>query len=423
MMQRGRAVVVAIILAASLAGCVSYSQNMHRMQRLAMTGQPEQALHALEAAGLKHDEQLLYWLNKGLLLRQNEDYAASIEAFEKAKVLLRRLEAISVTGATGSVTISETVSDYTGQAYERIMLHVYQALNYLALNNREAARVEALQIDLLLRRLYPQTQTLPHGGDVIGRYLAGLIFEANGEADQALVSYRYALQTYSAQGWAVPRDLQQRLLRLSRTLGLDAEYSQLQQRFSLPQTALKLGGNTGQAVVILSAGLVPHRIGVSSVSQDLTTGRFYRISLPKLIPYPRTLQRAWLSTQQQQVTVEPVMALNPIAQQTLADQIPAMTLRAIARMVVKEAAADAVAREHGAGAASLVNFLGVIAEQADTRQWGLLPAHVYLAALHLPAGEHDITLTIKTAHGLVNKEFKNVIVTANDITFLSQRIY
>lgn len=422
-MQRAGVFAAVTLLAACLSACVPYSLNMREMQRLAMTGQPQQALQALEGAGLKGDEQLLYLLNKGLLQRQNGDYLGSIATFEKAKILLRNLEAISVSATAGSYTISETTSDYSGKPYERIMLHVYQALNYLALNNPEAARVEALQIDLLLRRLYPQTQSLPYGGDAVGRYLAGLIFEANDEADEALVSYRHALRSYSAQGQTIPTDLQQRLLRLTLQLGLEEEHGKLQQRFSMQPASQGLPTQTGQVVLLLSAGRVPGRIGVSSLSQDLRTGRFYRISLPALVPYPPTVQSAWLSTQQQQTHAEPLLNLTTLAQQTLVAEMPMLTLRAITRMVAKEAAADAVAREHGEGAASLINFIGVIAEQADTRQWGLLPARVYLAVLSLPAGEHDVTLTMKTHRGLVEKTFEDVTVQKGDITFLSARVY
>jgi len=107
------------------------------------------------------------------------------------------------------------------------MVHVFAALNYLELGQPEAARVEVLQIDLLLRQLAERAPEPALGVDPFARYLSGMIFEALGEDSDALIAYRKALEAYRLQqpltGLAVPAALQADLLRLTRRLGLADE--------------------------------------------------------------------------------------------------------------------------------------------------------------------------------------------------------
>lgn len=406
-----------------LAGCAGYSQGIRQVESFAVAGQPRQALTALEAVGLDDDDRALYQLNRGMLLREAGEYRASIAAFEQAKRIMEELEAASVTETASSLSISERWADYAGKPYERLLVHVYQALNHIDLGQLEQARVEALQIDLLLRRLYPGERHLPQGGDAFGLYLSGLIFEAVNEPDAALVAYRQALEAYAGTGGSVPGDLQQRLLRLTAKLGLAGEHRSFVARFGQgPEVDVS---GTGQVVAIVSAGLVPRRIAVESLSQDPQTGRMYRISLPDLVPRPTRVAEVVLESGGDSAQGETVERVSVAVRQTLQAELPGLTLRAIARMVVKEVAANEVAQEHGSGAAGLVNLLGVLVEQADTRQWSLLPDRIYLASLRLPPGSHAVALKLYDRQGstITTQQYDSVQVTAGGLRLLTFRTY
>ena len=75
------------------------------------------------------------------------------QVFSEAKLLAEELNALSLREQTMALTINDATRSYTGAPYELVMLNVYSALNYLELGQLDAARVETLQVDLLLGEL------------------------------------------------------------------------------------------------------------------------------------------------------------------------------------------------------------------------------------------------------------------------------
>ncbi len=411
---------VALVLL--LSGCAGYRQALYQVEQSLQQTSPGNALTVLEAADFNDRDRAVYLLDKALLQRYAGDYQASVQTFEQAKRVLGTLEATSVTETGAALTWSENLTSYEGRLYERLLLHVYQALNYLALEQLDAARVEALQVDLLLRRLYPGTQAAPNHSDALARYLSGLIFQAVHEPDDALIAYRHALAAYTQSGAdygvSVPRDLQERLIRLAEQLGLQNDAADFRRRFGIdpkPVTA-----RSGEVVVLVSAGLAPRVYEQSSMSQDLVSGRMYRISLPALQDRPSRVRSLRVTAGSVSVGGEVVEDISRAAHRALADELPGMTARALSRMVAKDVAARK-ASEEDALAGALINFLGVVAEQADTRSWNILPDTIRLATLRLPAGEHAVTVQLYDAWNnvLTTRQFAPVVVKPGGITFLT----
>ena len=134
------------------------------------------------------EDDVLASLNKGMLRRMTDDYSGSNRIFELAKQRIESLYGISVTDTAASLTINDAMRDYKGDRYEQVLLHAYMAMNYLQLGEPDAARVEMLQADVKMMECGDQPDE-----DPFVRYLAGMIFEALGEKDQAVVSYRKAM--------------------------------------------------------------------------------------------------------------------------------------------------------------------------------------------------------------------------------------
>ncbi len=69
----------------------------------------------------------------------------SIEVFDAAAARIDAFEAaarVRVGAETGALLTNQANTPYRGRAYDKVMLHTYQALNYLQLHQDEAARVE-----------------------------------------------------------------------------------------------------------------------------------------------------------------------------------------------------------------------------------------------------------------------------------------
>lgn len=395
----GRACLLAALLLQ--AGCAIYGQQLQNVDNVLQSGSPQAALAQLEALGRSQRNEVLYLVNKGTLLRMQGDIQGSIAAFEAAKPLMEFQEATSVSETLGQLSVVEGSSSYQPRAFERLNLHVLQALNFLEAGDFDAARVEALQIDLLLQRRHGGVA--PHGGDAFPRYLSGVIFELNHEPDTALVAYRQALAAYSDQSSAtgVPTDLRRRLLLLTRELGLDEEFAELRERF--PETLLpeRRPAPDEELIVVASTGLVPRRVEVSQVHQDITNGKIYRLSLPVLVNRDSRVSRVVaILPDGQQVRADPVADLEPAARATLEAEMPGLIARAIARNLVKNRVANE-AGEENPGLELFVNFVSAVMENADVRSWSTLPAKQYLLRIPLDPETKSVALEMRDSAGRV----------------------
>lgn len=393
----GRACLLAMILVQ--AGCAIYGHQLQNVDNALQAGNPQAALAQLEAIGRSQKNEVLYLVNKATLLRMQGDIEGSIAAFEAAKRLTEYQEATSVSETIEQLSVVEGSSSYQPRPFERLQLHALQAMNFLESGDIGAARVEALQIDLLLQRQYDGSA--PHGGDAFPRYLSGVIFELNQEPDAALVAYRQALEAYSSHSSSVgiPVDLKRRLLLLTDELGLEEEFRKLRERFPnvlLPERRPAPGD---EIIVIVSTGLVPRRIEISQVHQDITTGKIYRLSLPSLVSRDsRVAEVTAVPTGGPEIRADAVADLEPAARATLESEMPGIIARAIARNLVKNRVANE-AGEESAGLELLVNFVSAAMENADVRSWSTLPSRQYLLRVPMDQAAGGITVEFRDSAG------------------------
>ena len=71
----------------------------------------------------------------------------------------------------------------------------------------------------------------------------------------------------------------------------------------------------------------------------------------------------------------------------------------------------------GALAALAVEGAMVAADKPDTRSWTLLPAQVYIARQYLPAGDHEVQVTISGPGG-EERRVANVTMTEGGFSVL-----
>lgn len=401
-----------------LVGCATYGHALRDIDLAVQQGRPGDALSRLESLNGGAGNEALYLINKGMLLRLQGDIAGSVAAFEAAKPLVSYLEAASISETAGRLVVAEGTSSYQPRPFERLQLHVMQALNQLELGNWDGARVEALQMDLLLQRVY--NGEAPQGGDAFARYLSGIIFEGLNERDQALVSYRKAMHAYQASGHVVhlPEDLELRLLMLTEELGLREEYEQYAKRFGAKRVehAKELAAHDGKELVVIAAtGLVPRRYETSALHQDFTSGKFYRISLPALHRRSGSGARAVVLNGTERLgQSQPVESLAVAAERALESEMPGLVARSIARNIAKNRIANEAGRE-SAGLEILVNFASAVLENADVRSWSTLPESFHLVRVPLSYGSHEALVAEVQDRGgrmLVRRELEELKISS-----------
>ncbi len=408
-----------MLLVSYLAGCATYSQQAISMRDNLLTGRADLARMTAEKEDEDQDD-VLACLNKGMLRRMTDDYAGSNQILEIAKQQIESLYGVSVTDAAASVTINDAVRDYKGERYEQILLHAYMAMNYLQLGELDSARVEILQADVKMMEWGEQPDE-----DPFMRYFAGMVYEALGEDDQALVSYRKARDIYSVadnkQPIAVPLMLKKDLLRLLADQGLWDEYRKLKADYGLASfKPEKLGGNFGELIVILNNGLAPIRTETAIMTFSPEVQANVRIAFPVYATEPRPATKARLSVGGELIELETVENVDALARHALDKDMPLIMTRAIARAVVKYNSQKNAQKKNDL-AGFLLTVTNLATERADTRSWSTLPQEIQMARLVLPAGRQDVSIEIMNAAGrVVDSIDASVDIRPRQHTFLTR---
>ena len=410
-----------VALTLLLGGCaITYMDAMQQVDKDLAQQQPDAALKALDKIQGGKDETL-YLLNKAMVLRMTGDYADSVKAFEQAKPLMEYLEATSVTESAAAFTLSENLRTYEAPLYERLLVHVYQGLNYLQLGQPDSARVEAAQLDDLLKRLYPNSDSAPNGGDAFPRYFSGLVYEDMGEYSDAMIAYRQAYKSYKAQGATdqqIPVDLKLSLCRFAEYLGLRDELNDYKKRFGMstwPPVSQQDG--QGQVLFVFSDGMGPVKYAQSSVLPDPVNAHYYSVSLPVVQRRSQIARYADISVGDITGQTQSMASIYDDAEQQLNADKPKLVAAEIARNVARAAAANAADRR-SQGLGTVLSFVASVADQADIRIWATLPDNIQVARVRLAPGTYDMTVQLRGGDG-GTRVLKDVVVRPGQMTFTS----
>lgn len=438
----------------ALGGCATYSTSFDSIEKNLAAQQYDTALKTIEARADDKRERVLYLLDKGMVLRMKREFAASNQALEAAKQQMEKLYAASISQNALSFVVNDATVDYAGEDYEQVLVHLYMALNYLELGQRDEARVEALQVDIKLREIADKNPASKFTEDALSRYLSAMIYEELGEWSDAMIAYRKAYEAYkkyqSNFSTPVPPQLKQDLMRLAQRQGLFDELAQYQKEFGsdLSPDVAGEGGAKGELVFILSNGLAPikrERVIETWAPPAPVTMRASKpgqsaqsLSLPVLVsialPYyesrPSRVAGARISVSGQRADTQKMEDIDAIARASLDARMAAITARAVARAVAKGAiqkSVDEVGGRDSDRAAQLIgSFLvriaSVATERADTRSWLTLPANVQLARLQLPPGTYDVNVELLGADGalLATRLYPQMEIRPARKTYLTQ---
>jgi uncharacterized protein len=449
------------LLAAVFAGCASYNRQASAYYGELVQGDYAEASQKLDKTRLlkKKRNRLLYLLEKGKTEHLCGHYAESNGYFNEADALMERYPAGLLQAVKGSV-VNPMMTMYTGEAFEKYMVHYYKALNYLQLGMAEDALVEARRISL---RTYAQEdkggKKDKYAADPFALVLQGMIYERSGDHNDAFISYRNAAEVYlkndsSFYGVPMPEQLKYDLVRSARRSGFFGEADTYAQSFGID--AVDTVSGNGELVIFWENGrapvkteqnifLEPTRAGghlhfingaygidipFHASMGDMNDPKWvvmssFRVALPRYQPQPLPWQTALASVGGRQVTLQPVHNINALAVEVLRERWLREASLAVSRVVVKKLAQAAVApgenkdnetkKEEKERAARQVASLAVGAfqfasEKADTRNWQSLPHSIYYARIPLQPGMNTVEIVL---HGANGRELRQQVVVDN----------
>jgi hypothetical protein len=261
-------------------------------------------------------------------------------------------------------------------------------------------------------------------------YVTGLLFAAQGESNDAIVSLRAAYQLYklgnSSFGLPVPRWLPADYYDAAIQAGLADEVRPLTK--SYPNIlALAQRSHRDNVVLFLESGFVPYREGVdiflplykTDDSKQAAThyvstyggniysyrvkpvklDQFLRISFPILTPFPGGVASCQvLNPNGDSIATERGLNLATETDLQFKEDTGDILLRTILRTLAKQGTLKA-AQGQSSGLGALVNIFNVATEQADTRSWLLLPGRIDLVKLSVAPGTTSLTVRFLDSDG------------------------
>ena len=136
-----------ILIAVFVSGCSTYTSRTSAMRTMWLRGNTPASEKLAEAVADDSDntDALIWSLEQGAVYRANANFAKSIASFEKAHTLIEKFDSqpdTKISEETAAFFANQTYMSYRGYHYDRIMLCVYQALNFIETKNFERATVE-----------------------------------------------------------------------------------------------------------------------------------------------------------------------------------------------------------------------------------------------------------------------------------------
>ena len=471
---RGAAAAFAGVAAAAVvlagAGCATYVASNVELRTLLAAGDWQRALARVDAKPGGTD-RLLELLQRGHVLHYAGEFEESNASFQRAEDLSAALYTRSVSQTAASLIVNDTTIDYRGKPHELAMVQFYRAFNYLSLGDADAAQVEARKatlrladaVEATLREIErPEDREAARGLRDSGflHWFSGLLFEANGSANDAFVAYRNAARAYLASGaltgLAPPPQLGRDLERIGLQYGFRTEVEALRTAWpelipAVEENPASEGG--GEVVFVLETGWVATRDQVIlnvpildidektygstdewarelvkrsapgwSPGYDVEIEYWLTVAMPVMAP-PITgrVVAARITGGGAEVASVPADDLSRRAAATFEAERGQILFKTLLRALVKYAATRTAEHENET-AGLIVNLLGVLSERADTRCWLTLPDRLSVARLRLPAGRHELLVEYFDAAGaVVVSQVEIVEVTDGGWLFLNRR--
>ena len=457
MRSRLRLCILASLLVANAFACAHHPARMSRVRMLMAQEDYSRALEEMEQAGGSEDD-VLYLLERGLLLHYAGQYDQSNQVFERAEVLSEDLYTKSLSREAASLLTSDLLLKYVPRPFEQVLINYFRALNYIFSDLREDALVECRKAGDKLA-LYSEEDKRPYRRDAFLQYLSGILYEWDGQVNDAFISYRNAFGDYRTYGELFgishPPHLACDLIRTAQALGFSEEEAKIDSILRAGCKSEAYRPQLAKVVVFVEYGFVPVRqewglnipileseakhAGQSPYDFSLgATSRLYghsfepdeiayflRVALPR---YPQLKQAPIApSIYLDSLYITPAMSedIFALAKTELDQDMPKIFVKTLARAIIKYKATDKAGDKWGDAIGKIVNVATAATEHADLRGWLSLPRAIYVATAYVEPGRHRIGILPSQPADHAEGRFQEVeiVAGAGSTNFVRFRTY
>ena len=447
--ERKRAISLTFFLMGILlfSSCAPTIRQYPRINQYLLAGDYDSAYKVVEQTKESYGERnaVLYYLDEGTILHFAGRYQESNHSFFKAESIMDELYTKSISKEAASFVISDNTVPYRGEDFEMAMVNLFLALNYAGLGSWEDAAVEARKVDAklnLINSKYEEGKKNVYKEDGFIRFLMGIFYEVEKEINDAFISYRRSEEIYKrdylpSYGVSPPAILIENLLTSGDGMAFYDETAQIKRQYPdvifIPAETKR---TLAEVFVIHYNGLGPEKVEEYFLV-PMPDGYVMKIAYPKFVKRSYGISHGEITLRNLKtggsysfptVLMEDIAS---IAALNLENRINRVKVKAIARATAKylasTAASKVVEERHGALAGMLTkmtaNIASVATEQADVRQWRLLPAEIRVGRIIVPAGEYSGSIQFVSAGGAViySRQITPFSVRENEKQFFTYR--
>ncbi len=420
-----------------LNSCATYNHRIGSYYTQLIEGNYKAASASLDKNKLLKAKRnrLLFLLEKGKIAHLMQQYDSSNKYFNEADLYMEDARTTVGDVALGTL-LNPMMQSYKGEAFEKFMIHYYKTLNYLALNQPSDALIEARRISLKSYALQDNTNNRQnrYSDDAFSQILQGLIYEKNGDINNAFIAYRNAAEIYLKNNniWydvSIPEQLKIDLLRTAAANGFVDQVEYYERVFNMKYSPREAPAG-GEVIVFWENGLAPVKeeqnfffsltkdglgnfffvdpTGSFNIPFDFSAGitksalkvedlRSLRVAFPKYVEQPVSLAGAYIHANNQNYPLQKAENINALAFATLRERFIKEMSLTLSRLAVKklaEAAArpkeDAKNKNEKEALAMAIQIFNIASEKADTRNWQSLPHTIYYSRVPLQPGENKL---------------------------------
>ena len=429
------------LAALSLGGCATHSDLRRGLVDNVRRGDYPRAMGQLKELhkNAPAKDLVMDLMDRGTIEHSLGRYEESNKDLDAAKQKLDELFGVKISDELEAIAWNEASKNFKGEEFERVMIHLLSAFNYLHLGSLEDAAVEARQINQRLQvyvdKLKASKISTHYEQDPFAQFLCGMIQEAYGDDNDAYRSFEDALNGYVKMqpflGIPAPEALKAGLYRLAAKLNFEEAKEKYAAFAALPGADPVAWAQDGHVVVLAGLGEIAHKKSEKWTVPD-PQGDVVSVT------YPVFRRGSFLATH---VTVstgtangEAVMAtdLSTLAIKTLDDKNAQVKGKAIAKALARYAAkkvaravADNTKNDYVQAGALIANLaLNVVdlVETADTRSWMTLPDHYRVTVQNAKPGTAEIVARFLTDVGaLIDEQHLSLPIKAGQTRFVVLR--
>ena len=416
------------------SACASFYETSYDFNREFEHGNIDRALEQLQ-----HDKQyakskvkFLYYTNTGLLLSMKGQYKESNEYFEKAYLFGEDFR-VNYAAEIASYFTNPMITVYRGEDHEHLLPLYYKAINYLKMSNYEEALVECKRLNIRLQQLSDKYKSEHRfQRDAFIHNLMGIIYQANGDWNNAFIAYRNSLEIYENDyaplfGMTAPDQLKKDLLTSAWQTGFNDEFELYKQKFGW--TDFTVQPRDADLVFLWHNGLCPvknewsinfainhgsdnqfvfanehipvtfpYTVNDENDRKDLRNLEIFRVAVPRYVERPIYYTSSVVEIDSLEYPVELAEDVNKIAFKSLQDRMTLEFSKSLLRAALKKAAEHS-ARKDDKGFGSLVGLINAMTEKADTRNWQTLPHSISYVRVPLKEGTNETTFVLRSPDG------------------------